>query len=72
MLALEIVPMPEISDEEKEFFVRDAKDQPILRAALAAKVDVLITGDKDFLEATLAEPKILSPAEFVRGFAVDC
>ena len=28
--------------------VRDADDRPILRAAITAKADVLLTGDKDF------------------------
>jgi len=31
-----------------EAIVRDVEDRPILRAAIYAGVDVLITGDKDF------------------------
>lgn len=45
--------------------IRDAKDRPILRAALAAHVDFLLTGDKDFLEAAIVKPKIVSAAEFL-------
>ena len=45
--------------------VRDADDRPILRAAIAAKADVLLTGDKDFLESGLESPKIMTPAEFL-------
>ena len=45
--------------------IRDAKDRPILRAALTANVDFLLTGDKDFLEASIEKPKIVSAAEFL-------
>ena len=45
--------------------IRDADDRPILRAAIAAKADVLLTGDKDFLESGLKKPMIMTPAEFL-------
>ena len=62
---VEIIPIPvdKATDENK---IPHAKDRPILRAAVAANVDVIITGDKDFLEAGLTKPKIMSPAEFVK------
>ena len=41
------------------------KDRPILRAAIYAGADILLTGDKDFLEAGIDYPKCLSPAEFL-------
>ena len=41
------------------------KDRPILRAAMEAGADVLLTGDKDFLESGLERPAIMTPAEFV-------
>ena len=64
LLTLELVPIP--TDESiSESQVRDADDRPILRAAIEAKTDVLLTGDKDFLESGLETPKILSPAEFI-------
>ena len=64
MPKIEIIPIPaeRIKDEKK---VRHAKDRPILRAAIAANVDIIVTGDKDFLEAGLTKPKIMSPADFV-------
>lgn len=64
LLTLEVVPMPveEYGSEEK---IRDVKDRPILRAALHSKVDILLTGDKDFLESGLYNPKIMTAAEFV-------
>lgn len=56
------VPLKPLAHEKK---IRDAKDRPILRAALAAHVDFLLTGDKDFLEAAIVKPKIVSAAEFL-------
>ena len=42
--------------------IRDAKDRPILRAAIFANADILLTGDKDFLDARakIEKPKITS------------
>ncbi len=57
---------PDKERVEDEKRVRDTNDRPILRAAIAAKVDILITGDKDFLESGIVIPKILSSAEFMR------
>lgn len=45
--------------------VRDAKDRPILRAAVNADVDLLLTGDKDFLEYNIVKPKIISALNFL-------
>ncbi len=64
LMTLELVPIPtEESASEKE--IRDVKDRPILRAALKAKVDILLTGDKDFLESNLKNPSIMTPVEFL-------
>jgi len=64
LLTLELVPIP--TDENmSESQVRDADDRPILRAAIAAKADVLLTGDKDFLESGLKNPIIMTPTEFL-------
>lgn len=40
--------------------LRDEKDIPVLSDALYHKVDILLTGDKDFLEAGLEHPMIYS------------
>lgn len=45
--------------------IRDVKDRPILRAAKIAKVDILLTGDKDFLESGINTPKIINPSQFL-------
>jgi predicted nucleic acid-binding protein len=55
---------PEL-DLEVEMKIRDISDRPILRAAIAANVDVIITGDKDFLESGVSKPRIMTAAEFV-------
>ena len=64
LLAMELVVTP-VDERSEESQIRDVADRPILRAALAANVDVLLTGDKDFLESGLNNPKILTAAEFV-------
>ena len=46
--------------------IRDVNDRPILRAAIEAKADVLLTGDKDFLESGVTDPAIMTPAEFLK------
>ena len=65
LLVLDIIPTPEesVTDEMK---VRDEKDRPILRAAMAEHVDVILTGDRDLLESGITNPKILSAAEFLK------
>ena len=58
-----VPPLPYISEKE----IRDLNDRPILRAAIKAKAEIIITGDKDFLESNVKHPKILTPAEFVQA-----
>lgn len=45
--------------------IRDLHDRPILRSALKAGVEILVTGDKDFLESSVKKPKIMTASEFV-------
>lgn len=44
--------------------LRDEKDKPILAAAIVADVDLIITGDKDFLESGIERPEIVSHLDF--------
>ena len=37
---------------------------PLLRAAMEAKADVLLTSDKDFLESGMKNPAGITPAAF--------
>ena len=61
---IRIVPTPEIEATE-EGKIRDLKDRPILRAAKAAAADLLLTGDLDFLESGIKNPRIISASEFI-------
>jgi putative PIN family toxin of toxin-antitoxin system len=66
VFSLTIVPTPpEESSTADEYKIRDIKDRPILRAAIAADMDGIITGDKDFLEAKIEKPKMITAAQFV-------
>ena len=64
LLTLELVPTP-TEESVAEAQIRDLNDRPILRAAIKAKADVLLTGDKDFLESGIKNPAIMTPAEFL-------
>lgn len=64
LLTLELVPIP-TDENASESQIRDANDRPILRAAIEAGADILLTGDKDFLESGLENPRIMTPAEFL-------
>ena len=64
LLTMELVPIP-TDEAETENQIRDVKDRPILRAAIHANADVLLTGDKDFLESGVTHPAITTPAEFL-------
>lgn len=44
--------------------IRDTKDQPILDAAIAADVDIILTGDKDFLSLDMEHPKCMTVTQF--------
>lgn len=48
--------------------IRDIKDQPILNASIAADVDVIITGDKHFLELEIDKPDIVNPSSFLQRY----
>lgn len=62
VLQLIETPVDEIDNEQK---IRDVKDRPILRAAINADVDIILTGDKDFLEANIEKPRAMTAAEFM-------
>ena len=64
LMTLELVPVP-TNENISEMQIRDVNDRPILRAAIEAKADILLTGDKDFLESGLKNPMIMTPAKFL-------
>lgn len=63
-LRYELIPAPRTGEIE----MRDVKDQPILNAAIAYDIDVLVTGDKHFLELEVEHPEILTPSEFLEQY----
>lgn len=56
--------IPAVYHAEK--LIRDVKDQPILNAAIIANVDVILTGDKDFLCLNMKHPKCMSVTDFLK------
>ena len=57
-----------IAPVEPKKLIRDPKDQPILNAAIVADVDMIISGDSDFLSLDIERPQILSVAEFRKTY----
>ena len=55
--------IPAVDDAKK--LIRDAKDQPILNAAIVYGVDIILTGDKDFLSLDMKHPRCMTAAQFL-------
>ena len=62
-LSYELIPSVEVAEK----LIRDPKDQPILNAAITYGVDVILTGDKDFLSLDIEYPKSMTVAEFLEA-----
>lgn len=64
MTSVSIVMVPDapIPDEAR---IRDEKDRPIFRAAVCSGAEIFLTGDKDFLESRITDPRVLSPSAFL-------
>jgi putative PIN family toxin of toxin-antitoxin system len=56
------------STNEKLGELRDDKDVPVLSDAIYNNIDIILSGDKDFLEADLEYPLIYSPAMMMEYF----
>lgn len=48
--------------------LRDEKDIPVLSDAIYHGADILLTGDKDFLDSGIKMPQIVSPSELLEKF----
>jgi uncharacterized protein len=59
-LRYELVSAPSTS----QIRINDIKDQPILNAAMTHNVDILITGDRHFLELDPEMLQIITPSEY--------
>ena len=66
-LAYELVYTPE-HIRAGLFEIRDVNDYPILYTAIAEDVDILITGDEDFIEIEIVKPVIIKPAKFLLDY----
>lgn len=66
-LSYELIP----AVDHAEKLIRDAKDQPILNAAVVSDVDVILTGDKDFLSLNIERPKCMTVAQFFESEGVE-
>lgn len=64
-LAYDLVPM---NCEKSDVAMRDAKDQPILNVAISADIDVILTGDKDFLSLRLERPKCMTASDYLSTY----
>jgi len=60
-MSYELIPAVDFAEK----LIRDAKDQPILNAAILADVDEILTGDKDFLSMDMEHPRCLTAAQFL-------
>jgi putative PIN family toxin of toxin-antitoxin system len=47
----------------------DQDDAPILNAAIAGDVDIIISGDKHFLSLDIVKPAIMNPATFLVAYS---
>jgi len=55
-------------DDNKYPNIRDIHDLPVLANAVESKVDILITGDKDFDDISIESLLILKPRKYVDLF----
>ncbi len=64
-LPYELIYTPQIIDTHELFTIRDKDDEKVLYSAILGDVDILLTGDKDFVDVAVERPEILTPAEFM-------
>ena len=61
--------IPAVGRAEK--LIRDPKDQPILNAAIVSGVDIILTGDKDFLSLDITHPKCINASDFLASEGIE-
>lgn len=64
-LAFEMIPAP----QSPQKLIADPKDAPVLNAAILADVDIIISGDKHFLNMTIERPIVLTPTKYLEEYA---
>ena len=65
-MSYELIPAVDYAEK----LIRDAKDQPILNAAIVFDVDIILTGDKDFLSLEMDHPKCMTAVQFLESEGV--
>lgn len=66
-LSYELIP----AIDKAEKLIRDPKDEPILNAAIVFNVDIILTGDKDFLSLDMIHPKCMNASDYLRAEGID-
>lgn len=66
-LSFELIPA--VPNAQK--LIRDTKDQPILNSAILYNVDIILTGDKDFLCLNMEHPKCMTATQFLDAEEVE-
>ena len=67
-LPFELVYTPKALDLSIFPAIRDVKDAPILATAIMENIDILLTGDKDFLALDIETLEILTMKEFLEQY----
>jgi len=62
---VELIPIPDEVHPD-EAMIRDPDDALILRAAIAADADIIISGDLDFIESGIDSPMIMTAKQFIQ------
>ena len=68
---LDVIEIP-TQEYPEEQLVRDVNDREIMRAAIKADADIILTGDKDFLESKINKPVALTPSQFLAYCFYEC
>jgi len=58
----------EITDFNQYPRIRDINDIPVLAYAIESKVDILLTGDKDFDNIKIGNLKIINPRKYIEEY----
>ena len=61
-LTYELIPAP-LSPNK---LMSDPRDTPMLNAAIVSGIDIIVSGDKHFLNIGIEYPEVMSVAEFVK------
>jgi len=61
-LSFEFVAAP----REPSKLISDPKDAPILNAAILAEADVIVSGDRHFLQLEMDHPRVMTVADYMR------